>query len=167
MKRTLLKHDRFLVWKFVMNAGEKKVMKPGEVNRGLTNYGPLTLNTISIFVRGSFVTLRDGRKPYHHPAGTGGATHLEADSFRGHALQALEDDSEFHCIVPRDETPTFWERTVFKPDPSERVYAWPGRLETWLYDSKTGLYPTTPEAWYEGNGHIPSEDSVIAILDRT
>ncbi len=127
MKKEVLKFEHFLVWVFKMNAGERKVLKSIETTRGLTDHGPHTLNSISVFTKGSFHTIRDGLPPVLHKSGTGGARFLEAKSMMGHALVALEDGSEYHCITPRDKTPRFWDRLVYPCKQGQVISILPGR----------------------------------------
>lgn len=110
MKRKIIKSDQFLVWVFTMNNGEVKHFDPREITRGLTNYGPFTMNAISVFTKGKFATYRDGRDPYISEPGTRPARYVDADSLKGFKMEALEDGSEYHCILPRDKTARFWNR---------------------------------------------------------
>ncbi len=114
MQRQLVKYDEFLVWIIKMDRGERKRFLSAEVNRGLRDHGPTTLWTIPVYVRGSFQTVRHGGPPIEREPGDGGANCLWAESFLGAATVAMEDNSEYHCITPRETTPSFWERTVFK-----------------------------------------------------
>jgi hypothetical protein len=116
MKRKILKFDQFLVWIFQMDKGEVKNFTAQEITRGLKTYGDMTMNPISVFVKGSFVTHRDGMEPLFSHPGDGGARYVVANSLNGFALEALEDGSEYHCITPRDHVPQFWNRHVWKLD---------------------------------------------------
>lgn len=117
MKRRVIRFDQFLVWVFQMNKGDIKRFTAEEITRGLTTHGDKTMNSISVFTKGRFVTHRDGMPPLYSVPGSGGDRFVVANSLEGFALEALEDDSEYHCILPRDHEPRFWQRKVEKFEP--------------------------------------------------
>jgi len=142
MKRHVLKFDQFLVWIFRMQMGERKKLKPIEIHRGLDTHGPTTLNVIPVFTQGKFEFLPNG---YVYEAGMGGFRWIEGES-QNCSLVALEDNSEYHCITPRDREARFWNRQVlcvdtgnfFHLSPKEYCYVAAGKLggdEKLIYNS--------------------------------
>lgn len=130
MKRRVLRFEKFLVFVFNMDEGDKKHLGHSEYSRGLKKHGSNTLNAITAFTKGAFTLIRPGRDPFPLSPGDGGFTFIESDTDVGHTLVATKDDSEYHCITPRDHTPKFWDRRVvtlktgegFQSSPGEYVY---------------------------------------------
>jgi hypothetical protein len=165
MKRRLTyKGDAFLAFSFTMNRGERKLLKPEEVNRGLTNHGPHTLHPISVFTRGYFLSIRPGREPWHSRAGDGGEYFVNCDTLAGHHLVAMEDDSEYHCIVPREAK--FWERSVYWLQsgvsiglfPGSFCYVASGQVEGHLGERM--IYNETDDQIIQ----IKSDNAIIAVM---
>lgn len=163
MKRRRLKFKDFHVFIFNMDRGERKALKPEEVNRGLTDFGPHTLYPISVFTKGHFVSIRPGREPWHSGAGDGGQYYVDCDSLVGHALVATEDDSEYHCIVPIGE-PKFWDRSVYSFSrgawtvlyPGQYCYVASGKLEG--FEEKM-IHNTSDTPW-----NLKSDDPAIVVI---
>lgn len=118
-----------------MQAGERKNLKPLEVTRGLTTHGPHTIYPISVFVSGSFYSIRPGREPWLSQAGSGGEVMVDCDHLNGHAIVALED-GEYHCITPREDIPRFWQRKIIKLSPGQVMLTKP---DTYYYIAKGKL----------------------------
>jgi len=146
-----------------MNRGDRKNLRPIEVTRGLTTHGPHTIYPISVFIRGSFHSIRPGREPWLSPAGSGGQYMVDCDHLEGHAIVALEDDSEYHCITPREDAPRFWNRSVIRM---------PKGMTIWL-GPPTFCYMAAGKAMGFDKAMIPitktmtitaQEDSVAAIM---
>jgi hypothetical protein len=156
VRRRVIKHDRFLIWIFTASYyGEGKRIKPIECNRGLTDYGPTTLNTISVFTKGSWATVRNGGMPHVNKAGTGGSRFLDAPDLDFHVLVALEEGAEYHCITPRDHVARFWERKVqvLKPDQTFWVE------NEWIYNATTGELVNIQNDFY-----FVDQESIIARM---
>jgi hypothetical protein len=153
VKRALHKFDEFLIWTFQMRAGEVKKFRHQETNRGLTDHGPLTLSAISVFVTGRFATIRHGREPYIHEAGTGGSDYLDADSFLGHSLVCLED-GEYHCITPVGP-PKFWNRSVHSLQTNQAFF----HVGEWIWDATSKKLINI-----EADFYFIDEPSVIARM---
>lgn len=127
MKRKIIKFERFLVWVFHFElAGEKKVLRVEEITRNLDLPESLkrelagkdltkirALNSISIFPKGDFIEMDKG-KSFPISEGSGGWRYKISERFEGSEIIALQPNSEYHCILPRDPTATFWERRVTK-----------------------------------------------------
>jgi hypothetical protein len=111
MKRKVIKFDKFMVWVFTANKGETKKFQVDEINRGLNDHGPNTLYTISVYTKGSFKLHRPGESDIIYKPGDGGARYAITSNFGQLVLESLEDNSEYHCIVPLGDA-KFWNRSV-------------------------------------------------------
>lgn len=112
MRRRVIKYEQFLVWVFFMDKGDVKTFSGNEITRNLDTFGDMTINSITVFIKGRFVTHLDGQPPRYSTPGMGGERFVVANSFKGFRLEALEDGCEYHCILPRDHKPRFWNRKV-------------------------------------------------------
>jgi hypothetical protein len=110
-----------MVTLFTCHAGEERIIPPGELTRGITetdaisdqlavsnNYRPL--NAITIFTKGSFEAFRGDDVPFPIKAGEGGYRSAYAERLDNFRLRAVEDGSEYHCLLPLDRTARYWRR---------------------------------------------------------
>jgi hypothetical protein len=158
MKRRVLRFERFLVWCFTMDRGERKPVKAIEANRGL---GGNLLNAIAFPVRGSFWV-----KCYGHPsilqrAGQGGWNTV--GSLEGLTIESVEDGSEYHCITPRDQTAKFWQRSVVVLHAGERYVPW---NDSFVYVASGKLKGVDSKLISIKEAHAleAEEDSVLATM---
>ncbi len=138
MKKKILKHDQFYIWVFEMDKNEGKDLPSDELTRKLNfprklinellssespipeprhwNFKNFThpLNAISIFVKGSFVVVRGDNDPFIAKAGEGAYRYIYSKTTKNVHIKALEDNSEYHCILPRDHTARYWWRKLHK-----------------------------------------------------
>jgi hypothetical protein len=169
MKKRGHKFERFLVFVFTMNRGERKDMSPEEVNRGLTDHGPQTLYTIPVVTRGRFCVVRSNHQPLFLGPGDGGFSILDGDGLSGLACVALEDGSEYHCIMPRDRKAKFWNRRVITVQKDETLTLLPGE---YAYVASGKLVDVPEKLIYnpteDSRQYAVEEDSIFAIMaDRT
>lgn len=167
MKKRALRFDRFLVFIFSFNKGERKNFSSQEITRGLTDRGPQTLSTIPVFTKGSFHAITPGLEPRLALPGAGGAETVAGDSTIGHGVVALEDDSEYHCIVPREHTPKFWNRNLLVVEGGDSFYLLPGE---YAYVASGKLATVSEKLIYNSDVHgryyIAEEKTILAILSR-
>ena len=157
MKKRVLKFERFLVWCFEMDAGERKPVRAIEANR---NLGGNLLNAIAFPIRGRFNVVQSGHPAIEVKPGGGAWPYVE--TLDGLAVEALEDDSEYHCITPRDKEPKHWHRTVTLLRPGEKLTLAPGAF----------LYLPKQETVVEADPHTrvvtcETEQVVVAMRDLT
>jgi len=119
--------DHFLVWRFVLDKGETKEFNKKEMDRNLEAPASIrataenlpypvdklvTLNSIAVFVHGQFYFHKDGHEPTLKMRGDGGDSVALGTEVNHFSLHSMEDNSEYHCILPRDRRPRFWPRKL-------------------------------------------------------
>jgi hypothetical protein len=119
MRRKRMRFGNFMVTLFTCNAGEERIIPTGELNRGLSeapiddlleiNENAKPLNPITLFTKGSFVFL-GGDEVYPIKAGEGATRSVYAERLDNIRLRAVEEGSEYHCILPLDRTARYWDR---------------------------------------------------------
>lgn len=121
MRRKRMRFDRFMVTLFTCHAGEERIIPPGELNRGISDTSPIDdllaahptaklLTPITIFTKGSFVSINSEGLLRHITAGDGGWRVAKSESLDNFRLRACEDDSEYHCLFPLDRAVRYWHR---------------------------------------------------------
>lgn len=111
-----------------MNKGDLKTTSWGELNGGLepssdmvkqaTNKGVAVedvqpLLCCTLFVRGSFLLHKANKPPVSLKAGEAGYGFTNSEKSASVTIEAMEEDCEYHCMVPRSKEPIFWQRQGF------------------------------------------------------
>ena len=120
-----------MVTLFTCRAGEERIIPPGELNRGITeatiddlleiNKNAKPLNPITIFTKGSFEMFLGDAKPFPIKAGEGGYRSAYAERLDNIRLRAVEEGSEYHCILPLDHTARYWDRRPVSCDAGKSI----------------------------------------------
>lgn len=131
MRRKRLRFGDFMVTLFTCSAGEERIIPPGELNRGITeapiddlikiNKNAKPLNPITVFTKGSFEMDLGWDKPFPIKAGEGGYRGAFAERLDNIRLRAVEDGSEYHCILPLDRTARYWDRRPVSCDAGQAI----------------------------------------------
>ncbi len=120
MKIRKARFGRFMVTLLSMEVGEERLIPPNEISRGIaadsiagvtSDPKAVPLNPISIFTKGAFEVYRGDTKPYPVAAGDGGFRFAITDSVDNFRLRAIEEGSEYHCILPLERTARYWHRS--------------------------------------------------------
>lgn len=158
MKKSLIKTEEFLIWRFRMDRGDVKRFNHEEVTRGLTDRGPFTVNQVNVFTRGSFLCTGDGTRLVIREGEGGFESVPGAVSLRGLQFESLEDGSEYYCINPRGE-PKYWNREVHLLEKNKFALVPGGH---YLFDS--GKPALVRGSWAELTIYYAERDTIVARM---
>jgi hypothetical protein len=186
VKKRILRFDSFLVWTFNMNKGDLKTTSWGELNGGLepttdmvkqaTHKGVAVedvqpLLCCTLFVRGSFLLHKSNKPPVLLHAGEAGYGFTNSEKSAPVTIEAMEDDCEYHCMVPRSKEPIFWQRKGF--DAAQELLELPLRENQFIYLAKgqasCGSSVISDRSMFDLSGRsatVKLEDAIGVILWR-